>query len=105
MKKILTEAVAIGNATARGIFFRPRMEGTYYYPHSAWATGFTGGSYEWLRDGGAGGRYLDARTNFFYEATGNTPAMVLKIPGVGSQYAYAVTDKNSACLAAARPTS
>ena len=46
MKKILTEAVAIGNATARGIFFRPRMEGTYYYPHSAWATGFTSGSYE-----------------------------------------------------------
>ena len=31
MKKILTEAVAIGNATARAIVFRPRNENTYFY--------------------------------------------------------------------------
>ncbi len=94
MKKILTEAVAIGNATARGLTFRPRLENSYKYPNSAWATAFVGDNYEWLRDGGAGGRYLDARTLFFYQATVNTPAMVLKIPGIGSQYAYAATDKN-----------
>ena len=38
-------------------------------------------------EGGAGERNLDARTLFFYQATVNTPAMVLEIPGVGSQYA------------------
>lgn len=94
MKKILTEAVSIGNATARAIVFRPRMEGVYYYPDSAWGTGFVGGDYQWLKNGGDGGRNLDARTLFFYQATVNTPAMVLKMVGKGSQYAYAVADKD-----------
>lgn len=92
MKKILTEAVAIGNATARVICFRPRLEGSAYYPKSAWRTAFVGGSYQWLKDGGKGGRNLDARALFFYQATVNTPAMVKKLVGKGSQYAYAVTD-------------
>ena len=94
MKKLLTEAVAIGNATSRAISFRPRAEETYIYPNSSWLTCFVGGSYEWLRDGGDGGRYQDARTLFFYMATVNTPAMAAKNVGVGSQYAYATTDKN-----------
>jgi hypothetical protein len=41
-----------------------------------------------------GGRYLDARTLFFYFATVNTPAMALKMVGVGSQYAGASKDKD-----------
>jgi len=86
--------VAIGNATARPLVFRPRLDGAYDYPDSAWATAFVGGSYQWLRDEGKGGRYLDARTLFFYQATVNTPAMVLKMVGAGSQYAYATTDSN-----------
>lgn len=93
MKKILTEAAVIGSATARAIVFRPRMEEFAYYPGSAWGTGFVGGDYRWLKDGGEGGRYLDARTMFFYQATVNTPAMVWKMVGVGSQYALAVLDK------------
>jgi hypothetical protein len=92
MTQILTEAVAIGNATARAIVFRPRLEGVYDYPNSAWGTTFVGGSYEWLKDEGRGGRNLDARTLFFYQATVNTPAMVLKMVGKGSQYTYATTD-------------
>ncbi len=102
MTTILTEAVAIANATARALYLRPRLEGTYLYPDSAWYTGFVGGSYEFLKDGGAGGRYLDARTLFFYGATLNTPAMVLKMVGAGSQYAYAATDKNGDYLDGAR---
>lgn len=94
MKKILTDAVAIGNATARAIVFRPRLDGVNIYPDSVWMTAFIGGDYQWLRDGGAGGRNLDARTLFFYQATVNTPAMTLKMVGKGSQYAYAVTDSN-----------
>ncbi len=93
-KEILTDAVAIGNATARAIAFRPRLEGAQLYPDSGWTTAFVGGSYEWLRDGGDGGRNLDARTFFYYIATVNTPAMVLKMVGRGSQYGLVSSDAN-----------
>ncbi len=39
-------------------------------------------------------RYLDARTLFFYTATVNTPAMVLKMVGLGSQYAIVTQDSD-----------
>jgi hypothetical protein len=90
MKKILTESVAVGNATARAIVFRSRMKDAYYYPNSAWSTPFVGGSYEFLSQPGV--RNLDARTFFFYYATGITPAMAIKRVGVGSQYAAAFVD-------------
>ena len=98
MKKLLTEAAAIGNATARGIMFKPRLEGVYYYRDSTRATAVAGGSYAWLKDGGEGGRNLDARTLMFYQATLNTPAMVAKMVGKGSQYAYGTRDKIGAYL-------
>ena len=98
MRELLTEAVAIGNATARAIAFRPRMDDSYYYPGSAWATAFPGFDHQWLKDGGEGGRNLDSRTLFFYVATVNTPAMVLRMPGFGSQYAYAATDSKGVYL-------
>jgi hypothetical protein len=94
LKKILTDAVAVGNATARSIVFDSRLRESYYYEDSSWATGFIGGSHEWLVDGGMGGRYLDARTLFFYVATVNTPAMALEMVGVGSQYALTAKDKD-----------
>ncbi|HMH13631.1 MAG TPA: hypothetical protein VK578_11035 [Edaphobacter sp.] len=59
MKKILTEAVAVGNATARAIVFKSRQEGAYEYPNSAWFTCFIGGSYQFLSQPGV--RDLDAR--------------------------------------------
>jgi hypothetical protein len=94
MKKILTEAVAVGNATARSIVFQSRESEAYFYEGKSWVTGFVGGSYEWLVDGGMGGRFLDARTMFFYVATVNTPAMALEMVGVGSQYAMTAKDKD-----------
>jgi hypothetical protein len=90
MKKILTEAVAVANATARALAFRPRMDGAYYYPDRQWFTSFPGGSYEFLKQPGV--RNLDGRVLFHYYATGITPAMAMKIVGVGSQYAAATTD-------------
>ncbi|KAA1177223.1 DUF1254 domain-containing protein [Rhizobium tropici] len=102
MKKLLTDAVAIGNATARALVLRPRLDGVRLYPNSAWSTAFVGGSYQWLRDEGAGGRNLDARTLFFYQATVNTPAMVQKMVGAGSQYAYSATDANGDYLDGAK---
>ena len=101
-KKILTDAVAVGNATARAILFQPRLDGVHLYPDSKWMTGFVGGDYQFLADKGLGGRNLDARTLFYYQATVNTPAMVLKMIGKGSQYAYAGTDKNGDYLDGAK---
>ena len=39
MKKILTEAARVGDATARAIVFRWRTADGYYYPNSAWRLG------------------------------------------------------------------
>lgn len=84
MKKILTDAVAVGNATARSIDFANRDPAARIYPDAHWNTPFIGGSYLWLANGA---RNFDARTMFFYAATVDTPAMAMAMPGVGSQYA------------------
>jgi len=94
MKKILTDAVAVGNATARTLAFQTRDPEAYYYDKSYWKTAFVGDDYRWLKDDGQGGRNLDARTMFFYMATVNTPAMAAKMVGKGSQYAYNGQDKD-----------
>ena len=88
MKKILTEAAAVGDATARAITFRMRLKEAYYYPNSAWRGGFIGG-YE-FKDNGA--LILDAYSSFFFYATGVTPAMDSKMVGQGSQYMAAFID-------------
>jgi hypothetical protein len=89
MKGILTDAIAVANATARAILFAPRDERVKFYPDRQWGTGFVGGSYEFLNNGE---RMLDARTLFHYYATGITPAMAFAKPGTGSAYAYAARD-------------
>ena len=102
MREILTQAVAVGNATARAITFAPRDPSAYLYEGRYWTTAFIGGSYEWLKNGGNSGRFMDARTLFFYFATVNTPAMVKKIPGKGSQYAAHSRDKDGNYLNGAK---
>jgi hypothetical protein len=94
MKAILTESAAVANATSRSIAFDTRDSGTFFYPNSQWKTPFVGGDWQWLMDGGLGGRNLDARTFYFYVATVNTPAMAAKMVGAGSQYALANRDKD-----------
>jgi hypothetical protein len=89
MKGILTDAVAIGNATARAILFASRDPRVSFYPDRQWGTPFIGGSYEFLE---RGERILDARTMFHYYAAGITPAMAYSKPGTGSAYAYAARD-------------
>lgn len=94
MKTLLTEGVVLGNATARALTFAPRHPETRIYgEESEWSQIFVGG-YQWLVDEGRGGRHMDGRTRFFYQATLNTPAMVLKLVGVGSQYAGIYRDEN-----------
>jgi hypothetical protein len=89
MKGILTDAIAVANATARALVFAPRDERVKFYPDRQWGTAFIGGSYEFLNNGE---RMLDARTLFHYYATGITPAMAFSKPGTGSAYAYATRD-------------
>src|SRR5580704_1083653 len=51
MKGILTDAVAVANATARAIVFAPRDDRVKFYPDRQWGTAFIGGSYECLNNG------------------------------------------------------
>ena len=98
MRQILIDAAAVGNATGRAINFRNRDAEVLVFDDRRWTTGFLGGDYRWLRGNGNGGRHLDARTLFFYLATVNTPAMALKMVGVGSQYAVATVDGSGNAL-------
>jgi hypothetical protein len=107
MKKILTDAAAVANATARMLNMSPReSEGYSYYPGSSWTNMLFVGGYEFetpppmVTKGGikpfpnTGARTLNARTTFFIGYTGITPAMCMRIPGIGSQYLLASKDAN-----------
>ncbi|MCA8967822.1 MAG: DUF1254 domain-containing protein, partial [Planctomycetes bacterium] len=78
------------NATARTLVFKYPDQSAYYYPDSAWFTGFVGGDYQFQSQPGVSN--TDAMVHFIYYATGITPAMALKLVGKGSQYAAATTD-------------
>jgi hypothetical protein len=89
MKKILSDAAAVGNATARALLFRPRDKDVYFYPDRQWYSPFAGGSHEFINNGAL---VLDDRAMFHYVATGITPAMVAPQVGTGSVYAGASQD-------------
>jgi len=95
MKKILTEAVAVGNATARALSYAPRNKNVYFYPDRKWTSVFAGGSSEFMNDGEL---VLDDRIFFHYLATGITPAMAAPKVGTGSVYGFATQDKNGEYL-------
>ncbi len=92
MKKILADAAAVGQATVRALAYRCRLKDAFFYPDSAWNTPFVGGSSEFLHQGA---RLLDARSYFFFYATGITPAMAIQKVGAGSAYAAAFVDAKS----------
>jgi hypothetical protein len=91
MKKILTEAAAVGTATARNILFHTRDKAAYYYSDSNWQLGFTGG-YKFQAAPGVAD--FDAATFYYYLAILVTPAMEEKMVGKGSQYAWTARDAN-----------
>ncbi|WP_300321815.1 DUF1254 domain-containing protein [Accumulibacter sp.] len=99
MKKILTDAVAVGNAIARANLFASRDPQTRIYDNRQWFTPFVGGSYQFLN---GAQRLLDARMMFFYYATGITPAMTESKPGTGSAYAITVRDGTGSYLDGSR---
>jgi hypothetical protein len=95
MKAILTDAVAVGNATARTILFDSRDPRVKFFPDRQWITPFVGGSYLFLQ---GAERLLDAKTMFFYFATGITPAMAMSKVGSGSAYAASFRDSRGEFL-------
>lgn len=113
MKEILTEAVAAGNALARTVSFNPRRsEGFHYYEDSDsnWFSPLFAGGYDFTappplitKDGvkpfpNPNARKLNGRLSFFYVATGITPAMCMRLTGIGSQYLIATVDSGGAAL-------
>lgn len=104
LKKITTEALAVGNATSRSLFMNPRDSSWFYYPNSSWSNFLFQTGYQFetpipqITPEGVkpypptGYRTLDARTNFFYGITGITPGMAMRLTGIGSQYLLTMAD-------------
>jgi len=109
MKKILTDAAAVGSTVGRALNWR------YAQAHPEWAY-YSGSNWgNMLFEGGAffetpppafedgmfkpspptGARTLDSRTAFYYAYTLDSPAMIMRIPNVGSQYLMNFLDTNN----------
>jgi hypothetical protein len=100
MKKILSDAAAVGNAVGRTLNWRYAAvhPDWAYYPDSQWGNMlFEGGAFfetppPAFEEGmfkpypPTGARTLDSRTAFYYAYTLDSPGMIMRIPGVGSQY-------------------
>ncbi len=91
MKKLLTEAGTLGNATSRAITTQPRIGGVAIYPDtdSVWISAYANKNTSFEADGAMG---LDARVLFYFNAGGVTPAMAVTRAGAGSDYALAYLD-------------
>jgi hypothetical protein len=93
-KQILADAAHFGWLMAQTISYAPRFEGITYWPGTQW---------EWvlelnpsLRE--AFWRDLEARTNYYFQATMAQPAMKTKAIGRGSQYVRSARDANGGWL-------
>ena len=106
-KAILTKAVEVANAYSRtaALGALPNSKFRYYDENSSWCNPLFDGGYTFMTpppeigDKGEiipyetdGARKLAARTSFFYIATGITPAMCMRLTGIGSQYLLGMVD-------------
>lgn len=92
MKKILTEAAAVGDATGRTIFYRNREKEALFFDNRKWKRPFIGGyRFEWQ----PGVANLTGSAMYFFAATGVTPAMDTQIVGEGSTYPWTATDADN----------
>jgi hypothetical protein len=108
LRAILDDAVAVGNASSRmvGMGASPTEAFRYYDGDSAWWNMLFVGGFEFTNpppeitpEGvkpypNQGARRLHSRTSMFYSATAITPAMCMRLTGVGSQYLIANVDEN-----------
>jgi hypothetical protein len=109
MKKILTDAAAVGSASGRTLNWRYTVAHPEwsYYRGSMWSNMlWEGGAFfetpppQFTRDGmfepypPSGARTLDSRIAFYYGYTLDSPGMIMRIPGVGSQYLIGFVDSD-----------
>jgi hypothetical protein len=101
MKKLLTEAGTLGNATARVITAYPRIGGVQIYPDtdSSWIMGYADKNTSFEADGAM---MLSARALFYFNAGGVTPSMAVTTAGAGSDYAMASLDADKKPLDGSR---
>ncbi|KDE13214.1 DUF1254 domain-containing protein [Rhodococcus aetherivorans] len=92
MRAILAEAAMVGDATARALTYRFRQQGAYFYPGSAWRSGFLGG-YSCTEDGVL---LLDSAAQLYFVYGSTSPAWDQKMVGTGSQYANVFVDATGA---------
>jgi hypothetical protein len=106
LRAILEEAAAAGNAASRmhGMGASPTEGFRYYEGDSAWWNMLFVGGFEFTNPPpeitahgikpfpNKGARRLHSRTSMFYTATCITPAMCMRLTGVGSQYLVANVD-------------
>jgi hypothetical protein len=93
-KKILADAAHFGWVMAEAISYAPRFDGITYYSGTQW---------EWvleldpsLRE--SFWRDLEARTNYYFQASMAQPAMKTKAIGKGSQYIRSARDSSGEWL-------
>jgi hypothetical protein len=99
MKKILAEAAAVGDATARVIAYKMRQKEIFCYENSSWRQVFLGGyKFETQPDV----LNLDAYIYFYYAVIMVSPAEEMQIIGKGSQYAMAGADAKGKLLDGSR---
>ncbi len=90
MKKILTDAAAIGNAAARAISFFPREPGNLIYgKDSAWMMAYANKNTAFEKNGAYN---LDARALFHFGYICVSPAMAVTVAGKGSDYGLIALD-------------
>ena len=101
MKRLLTEAVAIGNGYARANTVFPRDPGQRIYKgtDSEWVMAFSDKNTYFLKNGA---RLFESRLWMHYNAIAVTPAMALTRPGAGSDYAIAGLDSKHRTLNGAK---
>jgi hypothetical protein len=98
-KALLDEAGRLGGAMARANTYGSVPEGGYYYPGRKWQ-GFPGAvPWNFLLDGIP---QIDVQNNVYYMALGNSPAMVEKNVGQGSQYLWTYRDSDGNFLDGAK---
>ena len=93
-QEILEDASEFGWFTSQAISMAPRFEGITYYPGTQW---------EWVLEldptlRGEFWRDLEARTNYYFQATMALPAMKNKAIGRGSQYLRSARDADGKWL-------
>lgn len=96
-RALLGEAARAGGAMARAITYGPPA--AYFYPDRRWQSAALELGHTFERDGIP---QIDARNTVYYMGAGNSPAMMDKNVGRGSQYLWTFRDASGEFLDGAR---